>query len=67
MTTITTIEGANPITIGRIETRDFVAYEIRDLQECYVVARLSASQLHVLLERDAMLWDAGQRATKIAA
>lgn len=66
-TTTTTIEARNPVTIDRIETDGFIAYEVRDCNECYVVARLSVAQLHALLERDAHLWQAGQLASKLAA
>lgn len=66
-TTTTTIEARNPITIDRIEARDFIAYEVRDSEECYVVARLSPAQLHALLERDSRLWQAGRYATQLAA
>lgn len=66
-TTTTTIEARNPITIERIETRDFIAYEVSDCNECYVVARLNNAQLHALLERDSMLWDAGKHSSLLAA
>lgn len=67
MTSTTTIEGAIPVTIERIVTAEFIAFEIRDSEECYVVARMSSAQLHALLARDGKLWASGRHASALKA